>query len=119
MREHEIPVCVGAGQLPDIAATAAGAPITNYTAPPATTVNLTYTAVMQKGVIVNDGNNDVYVKLGTHGCTPTNYTRKLSPGDSIEWGTARPHLFTQLSIYCNATGVWYGAGKTLTIESWR
>lgn len=119
MREHEVPVCSEAGQLPDAAATGEGSPITDYTAPAATTVNLTYTTVMQKGLVANEGNNDVFVKLGSHGCDTSNYTRKLAPGDSIEWGVTRPHLFTKLSIYCSAAGVWYGAGKNLTIEAWR
>ena len=118
MREHEIPVCREAGRLPDVAATGGGTPITDYTAPATTTVNLTYAATMGKMFVFNDGSNDVLVKIGEHGCAPGDYTVRLLPGDTLELGAVRPHLFTKLSIYCYATGIWYGIGKNLTIEAW-
>lgn len=120
MREHEIPVCSGPGQLPDVIVSG-GLPITNYTLPAGATSDLSWNTPRQKVLIHNETGADVLVLIGEVGCTVGNRSIRLADGDPpLVIGAARPHLLECVSVRPDVEAVIHSATgtKTLTVLGW-
>lgn len=120
MREHEVPVCSGAGQLPDVIVSG-GQPITNYTLPAGVASDLFWNTPCQKVMVCNETGGDVLVLIGAAGCTAGNRSIRLADGDPpLVIGASRPHLLECISIRPDVEAVIHSATgtKTLTVLGW-